>query len=276
MKIWAHTVFKNEERWLWYSVTSIIDHVDKVLLWDTGSTDRSWEIATLLKKKYGEKIDLRQYGEVTLETFPKLRQAMLDTTKCDWFLVVDADEIWWEQSIKTLVSEIEKVYDKTESIIVSNYNLVGDIYHYFSEDAGKYRFGNLVGNYALRAIKRNIRGLCSEGKHGVWGWSDGEKQVQDRNTFKFVDVSYLHTTFLPRGENRKFDLRVPKRARKLKYEIGEEFPKDFYYPEAFFKEKPDFIPSPWSPMSINYKLKAMIQTPLKKFRRRFKNEKVGY
>lgn len=276
MKIWAHTVFKNEERWLWYSVTSVIDSVDKLLLWDAGSTDRSWEIACLLKEKYGDKIEIKKYGDTTPESFTKLRQDMLDVTKSDWFIVVDADEIWWDKDIKKMVEEIKSLDEKTESVVVKNLNLVGDIFHHFPNSAGKYKFGNLVGNYALRAIKRSINGLCSNGIHGVWGWSDGRKHIQDRNTFKFVDATYLHTTFLPRGENRSFDILVPKRAKKLKYEVGIEFPKDFYYPEAFFKEKPDFVPSPWSVMTINYKLIANVETPLKKLKRRFKNEKVGY
>ncbi len=276
MKIWAHTVFKNEERWLWFAVTSVIDSVDKLLLWDTGSTDRSWEIAKLLKEKYKDKIDLRQYGAVTPETFPKVRQEMLDATDADWFVVVDGDEIWWDGGIKKVIESIKDANNETESIVVRNYNLVGDIYHYFSNSVGKYTFGKLKGNYALRAIKRNVKGLCSEGRHGVWGWSDGEKQIQNRNTFKFVDVAYIHTTFLPRGESRLFDLLVPKRAKKLKYEIGNEFPKNFFYPEAFFKDKPKFIPSVWKPMDLNYRIRAILETPLKKLKRRFNDKKVGY
>lgn len=46
----AHTIIKNESRWLWYSATSVIDYVDKILLWDTGSTDGSLEIEKELKK----------------------------------------------------------------------------------------------------------------------------------------------------------------------------------------------------------------------------------
>lgn len=275
MKIWAHTVFKNEERWLWYSVTSVINHVDKLLLWDTGSTDRSWEIAKLLKDRYKDKIDLRQYGEVTPEEFTKVRQEMLDATYADWFLIVDGDEIWWEEGIKKVIKEINE-NKKIESIVVRNYNLVGDIYHYFPNHLGKYTFGKLKGNYALRAIKRSIKGLCSEGKHGVWGWSDGEKHIQDRETYSFVDTAYLHTTFLPRGEDRGDDIRVPKRSKKLKYEIGLEFPKDFFYPESFFKDRPDFIISPWKPMNFYYRLRAYFETPLKKIKRRFNDKKVGY
>ena len=277
MKIWAHTVFKNEERWLWFSVTSVIDHVDKMLLWDTGSTDRSWEIALLLKEKYGDKIDLRQYGPVTSEEFTNVRQEMLDVTDADWFLVVDGDEIWWEDSIKRVVSEIEKADINIETIVVPNVNLVGDIYHHLSSSDGRYTFGKLIGNYALRAIKRSISGLNSKGRHGVWGWADeNNNQIQNRNTYKFIDAPYIHTTFLPRGEGREDDVKVPKRAKKLKYEIGVEFKKDFYFPESLFREKPKFIISPWKNMSFAYRLRAVIETPLKKIKRMLFKGGVGY
>jgi len=277
MKIWAHTLFKNEERWLWFSVTSVIDYVDKLLLWDTGSTDKSWEIALRLKEKYKEKIELYQYGSVTPENFSKARQAMLDKTTADWFLVVDADEIWWEESIRKVTDFIKLNKEKSvESVVVPNYNLVGDIYHYFPNSAGSYTFGDKKGNYTLRAIKM-ISGIRSMGNHGVWGWADKEgRQIQERGTYKFVDAPYIHTTFLPRGESRVDDQKVPKRAKKLKYEIGIEFPKDFYYPESLFKEKPDFIPSPWKTMDYKYKFLASIQTPLKKMKRKIFKSKVGY
>lgn len=279
MKIWSHTVFKNEERWLWFAVTSVIDHVDKLLLWDTGSTDRSWEVALLLKEKYKEKIDLRQYGSVTPEQFTKVRQEMLDATKADWFLIVDGDEIWWEDSIRKVISEIKKADSNVETMVVPNINLVGDIYHHISNSEGRYTFGKLVGNYALRAVKRSIPGLNSEGRHGVWGWADqNNNQIQNRNTYKFIEAPYIHTTFLPRGEGREDDIKVPKRAKKLKYEIGIEFKRDFYFPESLFKERSEFIISPWKSMSFHYWLRAIIETPLKKFKRKYlmKGVKHGY
>lgn len=277
MKIWAHTLFKNEERWLWFAVSSVIDHIDKILLWDTGSTDKSWEIAKLLKAKYAEKIDLRQYGEVTAETFPQVRQAMLDATDADWFIVVDADEIWWQKSIGKVTDFIRQNKDRNvESLIVPNYNLVGDIYHHLPNSAGNYTFGDKKGNYALRAIKM-IAGIRSMGNHGVWGWADKDgNQIQERKTYKFIDAPYIHTTFLPRGESRSDDQKVPKRTKKLKYEIGINFPKDFYYPEVFFKERPDFIPSPWKTMSKSYRLTSAVLTPLKKIKRKLFKGKVGY
>ncbi|KKR53922.1 MAG: Glycosyl transferase family 2 [Candidatus Woesebacteria bacterium GW2011_GWD2_40_19] len=71
MQVWAHTLVKNEEKWLWYSVTSVIDHVDKLLLWDTGSTDKSIEIEKELEKKYPGKIELKQRKITSPSDFTK-------------------------------------------------------------------------------------------------------------------------------------------------------------------------------------------------------------
>jgi glycosyltransferase involved in cell wall biosynthesis len=276
MIIYAHTLFKNSEKWLWFSVTSVINHVDKVLLWDTGSTDNSWQIAKLLKDKYGDKIDLKQYGEVTTETFYKARQEMLDATDADWFILVDDDEIWWEESISNLKLKINNSKD-TEAFVVPTINLVGDIFHKQADSAGRYKFGDKVGHFNLRAVKRNIEGLHSVGSHGVWGWADKDgKQIQVRNTFKIINAPYLHTTFLPRSKDLQNINNVPKRLKKIKYEIGNRLPLDYYFPESFFKERPEFIESPWKNMTFFYRLRAMLETPFKKIKRRFKNEKVGY
>ena len=135
MKVWAHTLFKNEERWLWYAVSSAINHVDKLLLWDTGSTDGSFAIARSLSEKYPDKISLKQYGPVTARTFLQARQAMLDETSSDWFLVCDADEIWSDESLAAVVKEINFRGRLIESIVVPTVNLIGDVFHYQPESA---------------------------------------------------------------------------------------------------------------------------------------------
>ncbi len=278
MQVWAHTLVKNEEKWLWYSVTSVIDHVDKLLLWDTGSTDRSIEIEKELEKKYPGKIEFRQRKIISPSDFTKVRQEMLNLTSSDWFMVLDADEIWYEDSIKKVIGTINNGGQNIESVVVPTINLVGDVFHRQSESAGRYRFGSRVGHYNLRAVKRDISGLHSEGVHGVWGWVDDEnKMIQDRNPdkIKFVDASYLHATFLPRAGERK-DMEVIKRRKKLKHEIGGSFPGDFYYPEVFFRPRPDIVPSPWKTMDPTFKIISYIETPLRKLKRRIWWGKAGY
>src|SRR5690242_18446551 len=104
MQFWAHMLVKNEARWLWYSVMSVVDHVNKILLYDSGSTDGSLKIEEELSKKYPKKIILKKINIRDAGDFTNARQAMLDETLADWFIVVDGDEIWWEGSMRTLLA----------------------------------------------------------------------------------------------------------------------------------------------------------------------------
>lgn len=275
--ITAHTLVKNEERFVWYSVMSVIEHVDKVLLWDTGSTDGTLKIIKEIKDLRKDKVDLKLIGEVTPEEFTEIRQKMLDQTKTDWFIVLDGDEIWWEESIRKVVDVIK---GKTrESIVVPMIYLVGDIFHHQEEAAGKYNLAGKKGHLSLRAVNRKIPGLSSSKPHGTWGWVDKDgKMIQYRDPKKilFIDAPYLHTTHLPRASEKAYEYEVPKRAKKLKYELGIPFPRGFYYPEVFFRPRPDVVPSPWGKMDLSFLLRAAIETPLKKLKRRIMPAKVGY
>ena len=278
MSIYAHTLVKNEEKWLWFSVSSVVNYVDKILLWDTGSTDGTLKIIEELQKKYPGKIDFRQYGKVTSETFTKARQEMLEATSSDWFIVLDGDEIWFEDSIRKMIGEIKKNGDNIESIVVPTINLVGDIFHYQSESSGKYKIAGKVGHFNLRAINRKIPGLQALGSHGQMGWADGSGvMIQDRDPGKinFIDASYLHATNLKRAGGGK-DTEVVKRKKKLKYEFGIPFAKDYFYPEVFFREYPELIESPWRVTDTSFKIRAFIETPARRLKRKILPDKVGY
>jgi len=279
MQIWSHHLVRNEERWVWYSVMSVIDHIDRVLLWDMESTDNTYQILEEIKKRYPEKVELKKVNKVNAEGFAEVRQQMLNATESDWFFVVDGDEIWFDDSISAITKCIKKYGNAYESIVVPLINLVGDIYHYQENEAGRYTLAGRVGHYALRGINRRIEGLNSSKPHGTWGWTDKEgKMIQDRDPKKilFLDSPYLHTTHLARGGNREFDDQVIKRGKKLKYEIGKSFPLDYYYPEVLFKVKPEYIPSPWKSMETGFYWRAFIETPLRKIKRRLIKGKVGY
>lgn len=278
MTIYAHTLVKNEERWLWYSVNSVAPYVDKILLWDTGSTDRSIEIEKELQKKYPDKIILKNRPQKTAEEFTEVRQEMLDETKGDWILMLDADEVWYRESIKKVVELIKTKRESLESIVVPTINLVGDTFHRQEEKAGRYRLAGRVGHLNLRALNTKIPGLHSQGKHGVWGWADTDnKMIQERvdGGVKFIDAPYIHTTFLQRGGEGK-DKNVIKRGKKLKYEIGDMVPLDFYYPESFFEERPEIVKEPWNVMTREFKVRAILETPLRKLKRRIWWGRAGY
>ena len=81
MSICGHTLVKNEERYLWFAVTSVIEYLDKLLLWDTGSKDNTVKIAKELQNKYPNKIDFKEVGEVDISEFTSVRKEMLDQTR---------------------------------------------------------------------------------------------------------------------------------------------------------------------------------------------------
>lgn len=278
--IWVHTLVKNEERYLWYAVMSVVDYVDKILLWDTGSSDHTREIIKEIKKLKGYKIDFQEVGEVDIEEFTRVRQRMLEQTKSDWFLVVDGDEVWAEESIKRLVDEIAAEGDKLETIISPYYNIIGDIYHYQEAAAGRYVIDDKKGHFNIRAMNRKIPGLHLEKPHGQQGFYDERGtliQDRDKKYRKFLDAPYLHFTNMRRSFSSATDSSVPKRKIKYKYELGIPFPTDFRYPEVFDQPHPGFVLSPWEKMSKGYLLRAGVETILKKFKRRsglFKT--VGY
>ena len=277
----AHCLVKNEARYVWFSVMSVIKYVDRVLLWDTGSTDNTIEIIEeILKTPEGrEKVEFKKCDPVTPETFTKVRQEMLDATNTDWFLMVDGDEAWFDDSIKKVVDTIQEKGDKLESIVVPTINLIGDIYHYQEEAGGNYELAGKRGHFNLRGVNRKIPGLKSFGPHGKWGWADSTgKMIEKRAARKiaFVDAPYLHATHLQRSGEFKKEGDVPKRKMKLKYELGIPFPKDYFYPEVLFRDKPDSVPSPWVKMTPEFKRRAAIETPLKKLKRRIFKSGVGY
>ncbi len=264
----AHVLVKNEENFIWYSIMSVINSIDKVMIWDTGSTDKTLEIISEIKGMYPDKIEYKEIGEIDKQEYPTIRQQMMNATKSDWVFILDGDEMWWRNSIEKVVDFIKQKGSSYESIVVPTINLVGDMFHFQEKNAGKYKFGKIRGHYNLRFVNKNIPGLHVSEDYGKEGFFDGEnKPIQNREAekIKFLDTPYLHATHLHRSPK---DKNVMQRNKKMKYEIGIEFPKDFYYPESFFVDRPETVSNVWKNMDNSYKFRAFFETPLRKLKRR--------
>lgn len=280
MKIWAHTIVKNEERYTWYAVMSVIEFLDKILIWDTGSTDSTCDIIKEIKRLYPNKVEFREVGNVDIGQFTEVRQEMLKVTRSDWFMILDGDEVWWNDSIKKNIYFIKNWGTQYESIVNSYYNIVGDIYHFQEEEAGKYSIDDKCGHLTIRFINRAIPGLHYEKPHGQQGLYDKNGiliQNRPKDMRKHLELAYLHFTNMNRSSSREKDLLVPKREMKYKLDIGNKFPNDFYYPEVFFRSRPSTISSPWLNRSKEYVLRSLLKRPGQIIKRRvLKNTESGY
>lgn len=270
--IWVHTLVRNEERFVWFAINSVIDYVDKILIYDLGSTDKTVEIIKTIKSS---KIILKELPRnKDMIELGQRRQQMLEETKADWILILDGDEIWPNKSIEKLISTIEKNPGK-DCIVVPTFMLVGDMFHYQEEAAGEYKIVDRKGHFNVRAINMGIPGLHIEthkNDQGLFreGYFDKtRKLIYERGESKllFVNTPYLHASHLRRSSR---DGEVFERPMRFKYELGISFPNDFKFPSVFFKKYPNTIEDPLKKMSLKYKIPAFIQTPLKKIKRRLR------
>ena len=105
--ICACLMVKNEEEHLPRCLNSIRNWVDKIVVVDTGSTDRTVEIA----RSYGAQV----YHHAWEGDFSKHRNQTLEYATGDWILVIDADEEFVEGD----VAKLRPILDNPEHSIVS-------------------------------------------------------------------------------------------------------------------------------------------------------------
>ncbi len=272
--IWVNCLIKNEERWLWYGINSVLPYVDKILVWDTGSTDKTVEIIKAIKNK---KISFKEIGEVSKNEYGQVRQEMLEQTKSDWVWILDGDEVWPQESAIQLTKEIKGASGKIDSFCVRPINFVGDFRFIHPETfIGQTPNGpkGLKGFFSTRVFKRSIPGLHVKHGYGQEAFFD-EKGItlrKRKGKIKYLSKAYYwHLSYLPRSSDRRKDRQVMMRARKRKYELGMKRPSWVKIPEVFYLKRPKIVPSSLYKMSSWEYLKAFIQTPLKEIKRKIFN-----
>ena len=112
LKISACCMVKNEEKNLPRSLDSLTSQVDEIIVVDTGSTDRTIEIA----KSYGAKIIETTWQD----DFSTPRNMAIDAADGDWIIFLDADEYF--ATPKKVRSAIEKFSGK-DAILIPRINI---------------------------------------------------------------------------------------------------------------------------------------------------------
>ncbi len=87
-------IVKDEEEWIESSLSSVLPIAQQIIVVDTGSTDKTIEIATSL----GAEVHMYRWNE----DFSAARNYSLSKATGDWILVLDADEIIHESDLQIL------------------------------------------------------------------------------------------------------------------------------------------------------------------------------
>lgn len=253
--ITGHMVVKNEERWVWFSIMSVIDYLDKLIIFDNGSTDNTVNVINniLVNDKYKEKIIFIEKGETDKSGFTKLRQEQLDLTDTDYFMLVDGDEIWWKDSIEEIITIINSS-DAPDLIATRFINCAGDIYHYRKDSRETYHINNVVGAISIRVFSRLINGIHCSGDYGNEGYVDFSGTAVQNNKWSTViqEGRFLHTSYLQRAGNMDQDKEVLSRSwKKQSQNIWDlRFPRNYEYPEVFYLQYPEIVHPPWDKASL--------------------------
>lgn len=245
--ITAHMVVRNEDKWIWYAIMSVINYVDRMIIFDNGSIDRTVEIIEYIQSlpAYSDKILFESHPEIEEKDFWKLRQKQIDLTQTDYMMVLDGDEIYWDATMKEIVEIINNF--SPEQIAVHFINCGGDIYHYRDDSRELYPTPEGgVGTWTCHIYSMRIEGLNCFGEYGVEGQKDKFGNSLGRENCVYATNSFLHTTVLQRSSSHR-EICERSRLRKLIYRSTYDyaFPPDFKYPEVFYLKQPDFVASPW-------------------------------
>lgn len=212
MTLTIHTIVKNEECWIKPALSSVIDRADRLLVWDTGSTDKT---VALIKSLNSPKIEFKECGSVNRQGLVALRNQQIKATTSDWLMLLDGDEIWPKDNLEKLINAMQLAKTKTIALVNRTKNCLGDFNHYVPESSGNYHIGPWSGHLNIRAI-RNLPGLKVIGEYPNEAYIYQDKKLQDQpERLEFVDTWYYHTTHLKRT-GWWHSLKVIDRLRKFK------------------------------------------------------------
>ncbi len=253
----VHTIVRNEDNWIWYALNSVLPFASSIIVFDTGSEDKTVEIIKSIKSA---KIIFEEKGKVDKKELVSLRNEQILRTKSKWILIVDGDEIWPKKELEKLLGSAESTNDKVAAMINKSRNCIGDIYHYLPESAGRYNFGGVEGNFNIRLI-RKTDDLKVQGEYPLESYSNKDGPIEKQNdNLQFVDSWCLHTSFLKRSSSdlKKFSgslggRKIPEKG--IKMNINE-------VPEIIRNGNGKFDKEVLRRRSLRYEFLAFFTTPL--------------
>ena len=128
MPISVCMIVKNEEKWLEQCLNSVKKIADEIIIVDTGSADKTKEIAG----KYTDKI----FDFKWINDFSAARNFAISKANCEWILSLDADESISER-------DFEKIREATKGSEANAYHL---IWRDYSNDIGITGWKSAIGD----------------------------------------------------------------------------------------------------------------------------------
>ena len=155
-------IVKNEEKFLPQCLESVKDYVDEMIIVDTGSTDRTVEIA----QSFGAKI----YHHPWENNFSKHRNQSISYATGDWLFFIDADEKLDKETVHLLREAVTKTDAAAISVFLRSYLDGGS---YYNESISPRLFKNGIGFHYAGFVHNQPRFKGKPDMHPVVIWHYG-------------------------------------------------------------------------------------------------------
>ena len=126
-------IVKDEARVLGRCLSAAVQFADELIVLDTGSKDRSREIA-------GEYTDL-VFSEPWQNSFAKARNFAASKARCDYVMWLDADDVMHPGEIRKLIALKARLTPETDVVFTTYRN-----YGFLSDMGLRYTYGNMTRN----------------------------------------------------------------------------------------------------------------------------------
>ncbi|QCX34238.1 glycosyltransferase [Caloramator sp. E03] len=185
MSISLCMIVKNEEENIKRCLDSVYDIVDEIIIVDTGSTDRTVEIA----KKYNAKI----YNFEWNNNFSDARNFSLDMASCDWILIMDADD------------ELERK-DKDKLILLTKNENVNAYFLQTLSYVGEKPGLDIIMNLNIRLIRNKMGYKFYGAIHEQIKPNDMDKNRKDAikvENIRFYHYGYINKTVKDKNKRKR-------------------------------------------------------------------------
>ena len=171
-------IVKDEERFLEQCLNSVKDIVDEIIIVDTGSKDKTKEIA----KKFNAKI----YDFKWVDDFSAARNESLKHATKDWVLVLDADEVLDEKGLKKIKELVENSEDNAAGFQLEQRSYINSYFEGAVKNESNFNLAKnyqfYISNFLVRLFKNRLELHFKHRVHELTEDSIEEKNLEYRRT----------------------------------------------------------------------------------------------
>ena len=155
--ITVHFRVRNEETYCEAALKSVLPLAERVLVFDTASTDSTLQKIKAIAK--GDScIEIHEVPATDAEGLCAYRNQMADMTKTEWYMIVDGDEIYPMECIEKIIEKMKAVPSNIDRIRVCRRHFYKSL-NFISEFDGLGRiFRTATVRRTLHSTAKNCHG----------------------------------------------------------------------------------------------------------------------